>query len=226
MSNCESKDSLCHTSVRRSDKSDDAITWLLFFSVSLSLLKKKNKAIIQKSSLPGGWTVEMSSWYSLGLHTVITDKPQVPSEGGFGHVGLNAYSKSYLVILVAFLHQSHHPLLLFYYSTFRFPSFYLAQMSDKAWAGEKFKINPCYSAWYHQECVVQFIRFAVVDFWRWDTCNICIVISILILIHGIPDGAKPWDQYHPHSKSHSSLDCGHVKWYLESSSFDYAFVGQ
>lgn len=220
MSNCEA---LSHLR-----EEEWQIWWhdhLVAFFFCLSLLKKKNKAIIQKSSLPGGWTVEMSSWYSLGLHTVITDKPQVPSKGGFGHVGLNAYSKSYLVILVAFLHQSHHPLLLFYYSTFRFPSFYLAQMSDKAWAGEKFKINPCYSAWYHHECVIQFIRFAV-DFWRWDTFNISVVISIPILIHGIPDGAKPWDQYHPHFKSQSAPDCGHVKWYLESPSFDYAFVGQ
>lgn len=101
-------------------------------------LKKKKKAIIQNPSLPGGWTVEMSLWYSLGLHTVITDKPQVPSEWGLGHVGFNAYSKSHL-ILAAFLHQSHHPLLFlfFYYSTFRSPFLYLAQMSDKpeSWRG-------------------------------------------------------------------------------------------
>lgn len=89
----------------------------------------------------------MSLWYSLGLHTVITDKPRVPSQGGLGHVGVNAQSKSYLVISVVFLHHSHHPLLLFYYSTFRFLSFCLAQMSDKACAGEKFNNQSLLFIW-------------------------------------------------------------------------------
>lgn len=148
----------------------------------------------------------MSLWYSLGLHTVITDKPQVPSEGGLGHVGFNTYSKSYLVILATFFHQSHHPLLLFYYTTFRFPVFYLAQMSDKAWAGEEFKINPYYSSSQMNRSIEN--KHDIIGLW----CSMHPICSCRFLemkhiqyehhdnIYGMRDSAKPWDHHHPHSQ--------------------------
>lgn len=138
--------------------------------------KQKNKAIIQNPSLPGGWTAEMSLWYSLGLHTVITDKPRTPSEGGLEHVGFNAYSKSHLMILAAFFHQSHHPLLFLflYYSTFRSPFLYLAQMSDKAWELERFSKSPTTIHLHRWVGTLKTnmkssgVPCLIVDFWRWD----------------------------------------------------------
>lgn len=131
------------------------------------------------------------------------------------------------MILAAFLHQSHHPLLFWLFSfitqPFRPAFLYLAQMSGKA---------------------RELVRFSksqtTIHLWRWTgplktnkkspgvflNCRFLEMRHIQMsvpgptLIPGMADGASLCRRWNPYSMCQSTLDHGHVTWYLESPSLD------